>query len=71
MRTSSKTNGTPGWPNLHKTAPGREKHIKRGAKASSLSLSLSLFLLATRWGTLRVFGSTCPPASRLDFPAII
>ena len=44
MRTSGKTNSTPGWPNLHKTAPGREKHIKRGAKASSLSLSLSFYL---------------------------
>ena len=38
MRTSGKTNSTPGWPNLHRTGPGREKHIKRGAKASSLSL---------------------------------
>ena len=38
MRTSGKTNSTPGWPNLHRTGPGRGKHIKRGAKALSLSL---------------------------------
>ena len=37
VRTSGKTNNTPGWPNLHRTGPGRE-NIKRGAKASSLSL---------------------------------
>ena len=42
MRTSGKTNNTPGWPNLHKTGPGTEKHIKRGAKALfSPFLSLS------------------------------
>ena len=39
VRTSGKTNNTPGWPNLHRTGPGRDKHINRGAKASSLSLS--------------------------------
>ena len=39
VRTSGKTNNTPGWPNLHRTGPGRDKHIKRGAKAPSLSLS--------------------------------
>ena len=38
MRTSGKTNNTPGWPNLHRTGPGRDKHIKRGAKTSCLSL---------------------------------
>ena len=38
VRTSGKTNNTPGWPNLHRTGPGRDKHIKRGAKASFLSL---------------------------------
>ena len=42
VRTSGKTNNTPGWPNLHRTGPGREKHIKRGAKASSLALSRML-----------------------------
>ena len=41
VRTSGKTNNTPGWPSLHKTGPGTEKHIKRGFKAL-LSLSLSL-----------------------------
>ena len=45
VRTSGKTNNTPGWPNLHKTGPGTETHIKRGAKA--------LFSLSpTRWGAL-------------------
>ena len=39
LRTSGKTNNTLGWPNLHRTDPGRDKHIKRGAKASSLFLS--------------------------------
>ena len=42
MRTSGRINNTPGWPNLHKTAPGTEKHIKGGAKARSLSLSFFL-----------------------------
>ena len=51
VRTSGKTNNTPGWPNLHRTGPGREKHINRGAKASSRSLSLSP-LQPVRWGTL-------------------
>ena len=40
VRTSGKTNNTPGWPNLHRTGPGGEKHIKRGAKALSLSCTL-------------------------------
>ena len=39
VRTLIKTNNTPGWPNLHRTGPGRDKHIKRGAQASSLSLT--------------------------------
>ena len=39
VRTSGKTNNTPGWTSLHRTGPGRDKHINRGAKASSLSLS--------------------------------
>ena len=25
VRTPGKTNDTPGWPNLHRTGPGREK----------------------------------------------
>ena len=67
MRTSGKTNSTPGWPNLHRTGPGREKHIKSGAKGLSLagagsgflpspslrlSLSPSLSLSPTGWGAL-------------------
>ena len=46
LRTSGKTDNTPAWPNLHRTGPGREKHINRGARASSLSLS------PARWGAL-------------------
>ena len=46
VRTSGKTNNTPGWPSLHRTGPGRDKHIKRGAKASSLALP------PTHWGAL-------------------
>ena len=65
MRTSGKTNNTPGWPHLHRTGPGREKHIKRGAKASSLSLSCALGC-----SSLRVFGSMCPHALKMDFPAL-
>ena len=41
MRTSGKTNNTPGWPSVHKTGPGTETQIKRGAKAL-FALSLSL-----------------------------
>ena len=67
VRTSGKTNNTPGWPNLHRTGPGREKHINRGAKASSLSLSP---LLALGRSSPGVFGSTCPHALKMDFPAI-
>ena len=51
VRTSGRTNSTPGWPNLHRAGPGREKHINRGARASSLSLSLS-----------HVLGHSSPPA---------
>ena len=67
VRTSGKTNNTPGWPNLHRTGPGREKHINRGAKSSSLSLSP---LLALGRSSPGVFGSTCPHALKMDFPAI-
>ena len=65
VRTSGKTNNTPGWPNLHRTGPGRDKHINRGAKASSLSLPHALGR-----SFLHVFGSTCPHTSKMDFPAI-
>ena len=65
VRTSGKTNNTPGWPNLHRTGPGRDKHINRGAKVSSLSP-----LLALGRSSPGVFGSTCPHALKIDFPAI-
>ena len=38
VRTSGETKSTPDWPNLHRAGSGRNKHINRGAKASSLSL---------------------------------
>ena len=44
-----------------------EKHIKGGAKALSHRLSLSRVLGRS---SPRVFGSTCPHASKMDFPAI-
>ena len=59
MRTSGRTALRP-KPNLHRTGPGEgKKHLKRGAKGLSLSLSpmractRSLFLFLstpTRWG---------------------
>ena len=48
VRTSGKANNTPGWPNLHGTGLGRHKHIKRGAKASSLSLPHTGALFSSR-----------------------
>ena len=36
VRTSGKTNNTPGWPNLHRTGPGREKHTEEPEPALSL-----------------------------------
>ena len=65
VRTSGKTNNTPGWPNLHSTGPGRDKHINRGTRASSLSFSCAL-----GHSSPRVFRSRCPHASKMDFPAI-
>ena len=39
VRTSSRTNSTPGQPNLHRAGPrGRKKHVKTGAKGPGLSL---------------------------------
>ena len=67
MRTSGKTNNTPGWPNLHRTGPGRDKHIKRGAKASSLSLSSPTSLGRSPPG---VFRSSCPHAWKMGLPAV-
>ena len=50
MRTSGRTNSTPGWPNLHRAGPGGGKkkktyiYIERGAKGPGLS--------PAHWGTL-------------------
>ena len=49
VRTSGKTINTPGWPNLHRTGPGREKHIKRGAKGLGLSLLSAGVLSSHLW----------------------
>ena len=62
VRTSGKTDNTPGWPSLHRTGPGRDEHMKRGARASSLSRALGP-------SSPRVFRLTCPHASKMDFPA--
>ena len=64
MRTSGKTNNTPGWPSLHRTGPGTEKHKKEEPK---LALSLSR---AMGHSSLRVFGSTCAHAATMDVPII-
>ena len=40
VRTSDRTNSTPGQPNLHRESPrGGKKHIERGAKWLGVSLS--------------------------------
>ena len=46
MRTSGRTNRTPGWPGLHRAGPrgGKKKHIKRGAKGLGVYLSPMLTL---------------------------
>ena len=64
VRTSGKTNSTPGWPSLHRTGPGRDKRINRGAKASSLSLSPAC------WDAFLLVSLDHPHASEMDFPAI-
>ena len=43
VRTSGKTNNTPGRPNLHRTGPGREKHIEEPEPALSLPRAGALF----------------------------
>ena len=49
-------------PSLQRAGPGGEKHIKRSQRA----------LRSPRPGrsSLRVFGSTCPHDSKMDFPTI-
>ena len=54
VSNSGKRNNTPGWPNLHRTGPGKDKHINRRARASSLSLSSALGRSSPR-----LFRSTC------------
>ena len=65
VRTSGKTTLQAG-PIYIGLAQG-EININRGAKASFLSLSLSR---ALGHSSPRVFRSTCPHASKMDFPAI-
>ena len=66
LRTGMRTSGRTALltkPNLHRAGPGgRKKQIKRGANSLSLS--------PARWGALLLAsGSTCPHASKMDFPA--
>ena len=69
MRTSGKTNNAPGWPVYIRQAQG-QRIIKIGAKALFSPFALSL-PRAMGPSSLRVFGSTCPHTSKMDFPAII
>ena len=56
VRTSGKTNNTPGYPNLHRAGPGGEKTEKEEPKRwGSLSLN------PARWGAL-LFVSLGRPA---------
>ena len=67
LRTGMRTSGRTALltkPNLHRAGPGGRKNIKRGTKGLSLSLSCALGC-----SSLCVFGSTCPHASKMDFPA--
>ena len=65
VRTSGRT-ALLSKPNFHRAGPrGRKKYIKRRAKGLSLSLS---HLLGR--SSLHIFGSTCPHALKMDFPAI-
>ena len=48
-----------------------EEEIKKSKALFSLSLSLSLSLSRAMGRSLHVFGSTCPHAPKMDFPAII
>ena len=70
MRTSGKTNSTPGRPNLHKTGPGTETDKKRSQSPPPPFL---LPLSPPRDGA--TFSSRLwidvPHASKMDFPAII
>ena len=43
MRTSGKTKNTPGWPNLHRTGPETEKHIRDKALFSLSPAGGALF----------------------------
>ena len=52
-------------PNLHGAGPGgRKKHIKRGDKGLSLPRALGR-------SSPHIFGSACPHASKMDFPAMV
>ena len=69
MRTSGKTNNTPGWPNLQRTGPGvggGGTYKKRNQRA----LSPNPQPCALGRSSLRIFGSTCPHVLKMDFPAI-
>ena len=52
VKTSGKTNNTPGWPNLHRTGPGRDKHKYRSQSQLALfrllGRSSGIFLLSSK-----------------------
>ena len=67
VRTSGKT-ALLTKPNLHRAGPGGRKktYKKRSQRAGGHSLSLPHARALFSY----IFGSTCPHASKLDFPAI-
>ena len=81
VRTSGRTNSTPGAQFAEGRPRGREKHIKGGGQRAralsrmlmrmctlSLFLSLSLFPPPPRSSLFASFGSSCPHVSRMYFP---
>jgi len=60
VRTSSKTNAPPGYPNLHRTGSGGRREMYKRRKPKRIGASL-LFLS---------FGLACPHASRMYFPSL-
>ena len=56
-------------PNLHTAGPWGGKNIQKEEPRGKGSFSLSPICVLGR-SSLRIFGSTCPHPSRMDFPAI-
>ena len=71
VRTSCRTNSTPGQSNLHSADPEGGKNIKRGVKGPGVCLFPSLVgARSLSLSPLRIFGQACPHASRVYFPII-